>query len=81
MSAEEGRDLAKAHGMLFLEVSALDNRNHCVEEALASLLTSIMERLREPGSGDKLVMLKQSNDVPISLKQTAPVGSDPKKCC
>ena len=44
VSSEEGRDLAKKMGFLFLETSALNNKNDCVAKAFYILLKDILDK-------------------------------------
>ncbi len=64
ISTQEGERLAKAHGMLFMEVSALSNADDCVNKAFDLLVNQIVERTLHKSSlaeEEEIAMLKAEN--------------------
>lgn len=47
VSVEEGRTLAAKHGMLFVEVSALENKSNCIGAAIENLIQTVAQDLKE----------------------------------
>ena len=48
VSEEEGRDYASANGLLFMETSAFDNRDDCIEKAFFILVNDIIPKYEFP---------------------------------
>lgn len=64
ITSQEGELLAKTHGMLFMEVSALSNADECVNKAFDLLVNQIVQRMLLKSSiaeEEEIALLKAEN--------------------
>ena len=84
VSEAEGRDFASSNNLLFMETSAFDNRDDCIEKAFFVLVSDIIPKYEFPENSNEPEVRKKKIST-IKLNEDEVMGSDEverkKGCC